>query len=333
MGGHAAHLAGAAAWLPAVAVVAVPLAAYAVLVARRRRRLGRGWSRWRTASLVAGLLLVAAAVAPPLARAAHEDLRGHMVQHLLLGMYAPLGLVLAAPVTLLLGASPPRTGRRVTAVLRRRPVHVLAHPVTAAVLDIGALHVLYLTPLHALAQRSPLVHGLVAVHLLVAGCLFTWAVAGPDPAPRRPGLAVRLGVLVLAGAAHAHLAKLLHARAGDLAAGWGTSVADVEAAAQWMYYGGDGAEVLLAVALCAAWYRRGAQPARRGHSMAGQVSMTTSSPAARARSAAASSTTPSWSQTPRAPRATASSTTAPASSERTNTSTTSTGNGTSASEA
>ena len=51
---------------------------------------------------------------------------------------------------------------------------------------------------------------------------------------------------------------------------------------------------------------------RRGASMAGQVSMTTSSPAAFARAAAASSITPSCSQTALAPTAIASSTTAPA---------------------
>ncbi len=265
MTGHGAHLAGAAGWLPAVAVVAVPLALYAAGVARRRARLGRGWSPWRTASLAVGLLLVAAAVAPPLAQAAHEDLSGHMVQHLLLGMYAPLGIVLAAPVTLLLGAGGPRLRRRVARVLRSRPLHALAHPVSAAVLDIGALHVLYLTPLHALTQRSALVHGLVAVHLLLAGCLFTWSLAGPDPAPRRPGVGVRVVVLVLAAAAHAHLAKLLYARAGELPAGSGLAAAEVQRAAQWMYYGGDVAELLLAAALLGGWY------ARRGRAGAGRA--------------------------------------------------------------
>ena len=67
------------------------------------------------------------------------------------------------------------------------------------------------------------------------------------------------------------------------------------------------------------------------HSIAGQWSMITSSPAASARSAAASSMTSSCSQTALAPAATASSTCPPALSERRNTSTTSTGNGTSAS--
>ncbi len=61
--------------------------------------------------------------------------------------------------------------------------------------------------------------------------------------------------------------------------------------------------------------------------------MTMSSPAARVRSKAAGSTTPSWNHTAFAPTATASSATPPASSPLTNTSTTSTGKGMSASEA
>ncbi len=34
---------------------------------------------------------------PPIAPFAHTDFRGHMAQHMLIGMYAPLALVLGAP--------------------------------------------------------------------------------------------------------------------------------------------------------------------------------------------------------------------------------------------
>ena len=77
------------------------------------------------------------------------------------------------------------------------------------------------------------------------------------------------------------------------------------------------------------------QPAgpSRGHSMAGQRSMTMSRPAAVTRSEAASSITSSWNQTALAPIAIAWSAMSPASDELTKTSTTSTGNGMSASVA
>jgi len=121
-----------------VAVLAVMAAGYVVLVARRRAR-GRQWSHWRTASLLAGVGLLAAAMLPPVADHAGHSFHGHMVQHLLIGMYAPLGLVLAAPITLLLGSLPARQARRLARLVRSRPVGLLANPITALLLTIGGL--------------------------------------------------------------------------------------------------------------------------------------------------------------------------------------------------
>ena len=63
----------------------------------------------------------------------------------------------------------------------------------------------------------------------------------------------RLAVLFLATATHATLGKLMYAY------GWprGTphTLAEIEAAAQWMYYGGDLAEILLAIAFFFLWFR------------------------------------------------------------------------------
>lgn len=254
---------GLASWAPSLIVLIVPAAAYALGAARWRRRRTRPWSHWRTVSWVTGLLLVATALSPPLTGVAHHDPRVHMVQHLLLGMYAPLALVLAAPVTLLLGASGHGTRRRVSHVLGSRPVHVLSHPFTAAVLTSGGMWVLFATPLYAASLDNPDLHHVITLHFVLSGLLFAWAVAGPDPAPRRPGLPVRLVALVLAAAAHAVLAKTLYARAGEWPPGVPQPVPELQQAAQLMYYGGDLAEVLLAVALFATWWRtRGVRRAR-----------------------------------------------------------------------
>lgn len=247
-------------WLP---VVAGGTLALVYLLALRRRPAGLPrWSSWRTTAWLAGAATVAIAVSPPLMALAQHDHRAHMAQHLLIGMYAPLGLIVAAPVTLALGSAPRRTQLALTGVLRSPVVHVVAHPVVAATLSIGALFALYLTPLYGVTQRVPAAHALLLVHLLLAGCLYTWAIAGPDPAPRRPGITTRVAVLVVAAGAHAYLAKLLYARAEqhsghghhDGTAGVGAEAA--ETAAQLMYYGGDIAEVLLAVMLFGTWYQR-----------------------------------------------------------------------------
>ena len=238
----------------ALLAVAGLLAAY-LAAAHAQGRAGRTWSRWRTAAFASGLGLVAASVAPPLMSLAHHDLRYHMAQHLLAGMLAPLGLALAAPMTLALRTLPVPAARRVTGVLRSRPLRGLAHPATALVLNVGGMYALYATPLYAATLASPTLHHLVHLHFLAAGYLFTWAVlAGPDPAPHAPGFSTRLAVLFAAIAAHAVLGKLMYARLWPRGTPHGPE--EIRAAAQVMYYGGDLAEVLLAVALFAGWYRR-----------------------------------------------------------------------------
>lgn len=260
----------AAVWLLPVLVTAVPGAGYLAGVVRLRRS-GRGWSGGRTVSFLLGGGLVGASLSPAVDAGTAG---GHMTQHLLLGMLAPLALVLGAPLTLLLSSLPVSSRRPVAMLLRSRALHALSHVATAAVLSVGGLYLLYLTPLYALSARSEVVHHLVHLHFLLAGYLFAWAVAGPDPAPRRPGMAVRLAVVVVAGGLHAFLAKLLYSRAPVLPVGGGHDAAEVEAAAQVMYYGGHVADLLLLVALFAAWYRR------TGRSLAREATAAPSTPAA-----------------------------------------------------
>ncbi|HYH11166.1 MAG TPA: cytochrome c oxidase assembly protein, partial [Thermomicrobiales bacterium] len=86
------------------------------------------------------------------------------------------------------------------------------------------------------------------------GYLFAWSIAGPDPAPGRPGLTTRLAVLVTSIAAHAYLGKTMYAHL--FPRGTHYSADEIEAAAELMYYGGDLAELLLAAALFATWYQQ-----------------------------------------------------------------------------
>ncbi|WP_433652994.1 cytochrome c oxidase assembly protein [Micromonospora zamorensis] len=247
---HGGHVAEGPNWFPLLPVV---LLAVGYLLAAVRDP--RGWDHRRTAAWLLGCALLAVAVGPlaPLP----GDPRGHMAQHLLLGMLAPLGLVLGAPVTLLLRVSPPPVRRVVGRLLRARPLHLIAHPVTAALLSTGGLALVLLTPLYAAAERHSALHHALHLHYVAAGYLFAWSLAGPDPAPRRPGLAVRVGALLGAAAGHAVLAKYLYANAETLPPGLpDRDPAAFQSTAQLMYYGGDLAELLLAVALFATWYNR-----------------------------------------------------------------------------
>jgi putative membrane protein len=74
-------------------------------------------------------------------------------------------------------------------------------------------------------------------------------VAGADSVPR-PGVRGRLALVVLAGAGHDVVAKLLYAR------GYGQG-------AQIMYYGGTLVDVALAVAVMAGWYAAGGRELAR----------------------------------------------------------------------
>ena len=171
---------------PATSAVALALVAAALAAYLEGARRDRRWPAGRTAAFGAGAAVLAVAFWPSVVTWAHGDLRGHMVQHVAVGMLAPLGLVLGAPVTLALRRLSVPRARAVTRVLNSQPVRFVSHPATALVLNLGGMTALYATPLYAAAAASPPLHAAVHVHTLAAGCLFTWAVlAGPDPAPAR----------------------------------------------------------------------------------------------------------------------------------------------------
>lgn len=229
--------------VPAVPLLLVLLLAvgYELLSARRPG------NPWRAASFMTGCAALTLGLTVDHAAA---GFRGHVLQHLLIGMIAPLGLVLGAPVTVLLRALPTRHGRLVVRILRSPPMRVLAHPVTCVALSTGPLLALYLTPLYERTTTSPTLTHLLHAHLVLAGCLFAWLIAGPDPAPHRPSVPARLVVLGIAIAAHTVVSQLLYAGALVDIPGPAT---DRQAGATLMYYGGDIAELLLALALVTSW--------------------------------------------------------------------------------
>ncbi|MFD7245399.1 cytochrome c oxidase assembly protein [Streptomyces massasporeus] len=267
--GHAAG-SGTPDWLPPALLLLAVSGAYLLLVRRAcHRNPVLGWSRRRTGFFLGGTLLLGVALLPPVAPFAHADFRGHMLQHLLIGMYAPLALVLAAPVTLLLRALPPSRGRRLTAVLHSPPARVIAHPAVGLALSTGGLAVLYFTPLYNAITADPAAHWLLHAHFLLSGCLFAHAIAGPDPAPARPGVRARLVYLGVAIAAHAVISQLMY---GGFRVDIHAPVDQVRGGAEIMYYGGDLAELLLAAALVATWRPEPRRVAGRGAASRGAAS-------------------------------------------------------------
>jgi cytochrome c oxidase assembly factor CtaG len=82
----------------------VALGAAYVIGVRRLHARGRSWPASRTAAFLSGLVVVLVATESGLAAYDRVLYSLHVVQHVLLGMVAPLLLVLGAPITLALQA-------------------------------------------------------------------------------------------------------------------------------------------------------------------------------------------------------------------------------------
>ncbi|WP_369373404.1 cytochrome c oxidase assembly protein [Streptomyces sp. cg36] len=253
--------------IAATVAVAVLLGVPYLVAAARLRGRGDPWPRRRDAAFTAGAVVLVASVA---GTAAHDatvtgrPFTHHMAGHLGTAMAAPLLFAAGRPVTLALRALPPGPPRRtLVALARSRPVALLLHPPVAAVLDVGGLWLLYRTPLLARTHHTPSLDAVVHLHLLLAGCLFTFAVLAREPVRHRPATLTRALILLAASAAHAVLAKSLYAHGPP---GTAYTAADLHAAAQLMYYGGDAVELALALLIGHQWYRaegRRRTPGRR----------------------------------------------------------------------
>jgi putative membrane protein len=256
---------GAPEWV-AVALTLVVSTGY-LAAGRRLQRRGDSWPLLREASFILGSMAVLAAL---LVQLPVGEFIGHMAQHLLVGMAAPLLLVLGRPLTLALRALPVGEVRRLLLkVVHSRAAAVVVFPPVAGLLDVGGLWLLYRTTIFAETHERPWLHAAVHAHVLVAGVLFTSAVCQLEPVRRRYSLTLRASSLVAAAAAHAVLAKSLYATPPP---GTHFPIADVARGAQLMYYGGDLIEVAIALVVAMQWYAatgraltREAKPRVRAH--------------------------------------------------------------------
>ena len=235
----------------ALVVVAVAATLYAAGV-RRLAGKGRRWPRARTTAFAAGLVALLAAALPPLSTQEIERFSAHMVQHLLIGMAAPIGLALGAPVTLALQATRRTTQVGLLRLVKSGPVAALTHPVVGWLLFGGSLFVLYLSPLFGLSLRNGAVHEAVHTHFLLTGCVFVWPLVGVDPVRWRLPYGARLVSVLLAIPVHAFLGlALLQADAvlGD--GSW--TLADQRAGAAILWAAGDVLAAVAAIVIFLQW--------------------------------------------------------------------------------
>lgn len=219
----------------------------AAIITSRKYKI---WPIYRYFFWGLGLFCVALSLVGPLAAFAHTNFVGHMFGHLLLGMLAPLLLLLATPMTLLLRSLKVKNARRITGVLKSRPIQFINNPVTASILNIGGLYVLYTTDLYLFMHQSLFFYMLIYLHVFLAGYLFTISIIYIDITPHRYSHLYRAIVLVLALAGHKVLSKHIYATPPS-------SVPRIEAeiGSMWMYYGGDVVDLSLIIILCYQWYK------------------------------------------------------------------------------
>lgn len=208
------------------------------------------WPLYRFILFTLGIFCLVIATSGPLAKLAHESFSFHMVSHLLLGMIAPLLIVLSAPMTLLFRSLSTKTAKRLTYFLRRKPIQLLLHPIVTSILNMGGLWLLYTTNIYTLMHEHTLLYLFIHLHVFFAGYLFTASIIYIDPIAHRISYLFRSIVLVLALSSHAILAKNIYAFPPT-----GVLRHDAEIGGMLMYYGGDLVDLIIIIILCNEWYK------------------------------------------------------------------------------
>ncbi|HUP99644.1 MAG TPA: cytochrome c oxidase assembly protein [Aeromicrobium sp.] len=205
-------------WEPTGVALAVVLfgAAFYLAGLRVLRRRGDRWPGGRTLAWFAGIAVVYWAGIGGLGQYSHVLFSAHMGSHMMLGMVAPILLVLGAPMTLALRTLPgPRQPGDVsprallTSFLHSPLMRFLTHPVVGPALFVGSLFALYFTGLFEYLMASHWGHGAMQLHFLAVGALYYYVIIGVDPSPRTLPPAVRFGVLMFTIPFHAFFSVAL----------------------------------------------------------------------------------------------------------------------------
>jgi putative copper resistance protein D len=243
--------------LDPIPLVGLLAAAVAYLAGVRRQRAE--WPMHRTSAFLSGLALVAAATGSGIGRSDTVRFSVHAVQHVLLGMAAPLLLVAGAPATLARRAGGPALRRRMAALPRHVIVRAIADPLVVGAAFTATLYALYLTPLYRITARQPIAHALLHAHFLAVGCLYASAVLGLDSLGRRRSPGLRLLVVAVGVPAHTLLGVVLLTQHSLLAdAGWdpGAQLADQHQGAGVLLAAGELFGILAGAIVVCDWIRR-----------------------------------------------------------------------------
>ncbi len=196
-----------------ILVVAVVLYIKGVRILRKR---GDAWPLARKMSFFFGIVLIDLATSGGFGIYAHFAFSYHMIAHMILGMIAPIFIILSAPITLALrtlpqGRTPEERGIRGTFIagLHSPLARFWVNPIVALLIFDGSLFGLYLTSLFGGMMQSHIGHFAMNLHFLLAGLLFFHVIIGVDPNPRKAPHLVRIVILFAAMSIHAFFSVAL----------------------------------------------------------------------------------------------------------------------------
>ena len=259
-----------------ILITLVALYIKGVVILKKR---GDSWPVGRTVAFALGVSAMDFATSGGLGVYAKFSFEYHMIAHMVIGMVAPIGLVLGAPITLALrtlpqGRTPEERGVRgmLIALLHSRYSIVLTNPITALALFDGSLFVLYFTDLFGNLMQSHVGHLFMNVHFLLAGYLFFYVIIGIDPNPRKVPHLFRIVILFAAMSIHAFFAIAILATTtlidkgyyGSLNTPWlGDLLADQHAAGSIAWGMGEVPIILALIATFIQWMRDDSREAKR----------------------------------------------------------------------
>lgn len=173
-------------------------------------RKGVKWPIGRTIAFAAGVSAVDFATSGGLGLYSHFSFSAHMVAHMVVGMIAPIGIVLGAPITLALrtlpiGRNPQERGVRGSfiALLHSKLGKFYTNPIVALAIFDGSLFALYFTPLFGNLMQGHTGHFIMSLHFLLAGILFFQILIGIDPMPQKIPHLVKIIIIFAAMSIHA----------------------------------------------------------------------------------------------------------------------------------
>ena len=188
-------------------IFAVALYIKGVVILTKR---GDKWPVGRTIAFALGISAVDFATSGGLGLYSHFAFANHMMAHMVLGMIAPIGIVLGAPITLALRTLPLGRNQQESGIrgifielLHSKLSKFYTNPVVALAIFDGSLFALYFTPLFGNIMQGHSGHFFMSLHFLLAGFLFFQVLIGIDPLPRKVPHIAKIIVIFAAMSIHA----------------------------------------------------------------------------------------------------------------------------------